>query len=207
MTPTMAPVAASAMPLDGFPSSPPRSAALARLEPVEIEVVRLCTWKRKACATCGRPKSNPVHRKPDKGGTCAFSRRLGCANCGKAMSHRDHFGQPPSMNIFGSGNPVVFQSTKKAWSEVLTELLLESGLPTGLGYISVEGEVTFPHRASANGPDQGNFRAPLEKILGDVLEDGSWIPNDNWECYEFGGLAYRYERGVSRTRLLLFPRA
>jgi hypothetical protein len=39
------------------------------------------------------------------------------------------------------------------------------------------------------------------------LEAGGWIPNDNWECYEFGGLAYRYERGVSRTRLMLLPRA
>lgn len=192
-------------PLDGFPVEP----VLARgheLAPVAIEVVRRCDWKRKPCGTCGLPKSNAAHRKPEKGGTCVFARKLGCANCGQAMTHRDHFGQPPSVNVFGSGNPIAFQSMKRAWSEVLTDLLNESGLPKGLAHVLVEGEVTFPQRASRNGPDQGNFRAPLEKILGDVLEEGGWLANDNWQCYEFGGLAYRYERGVSRTRLMIFPR-
>lgn len=198
--------AALILPLDGFPSSPPGSARPS-LEPVAIEIVRRCDWKRKPCGTCGRPKSNAVHRKPDKGGTCVFARKLGCANCGQAMTHRDHFGQPPSVNVFGSGNPIAFQSMKKAWSAVLTELVTESGLPKGLAHVLVEGEVTFPQRASVNGPDQGNFRAPLEKILGDVLEEGGWITSDDWTRYSFGDLAYRYERGVSRTRLMIFPRA
>lgn len=191
----------AATPLDGFAS------AAAGLEPVEIELVRVCDWKRKPCGRCGLPKTNAVHRKPEKGGTCVFARKVGCANCGQKKNHRDHFGQPPSLNVFGSGDPVAFQDVKKAWAEVLTELLDQSGLPRGLSHVLVEGEVTFPRRASANGPDQGNFRAPLEKILGDVLEEGGWLPNDNWERYEFGGLAYRYEAGVSRTRLMLFPRA
>lgn len=201
----MAAAATLVLPLDGFPTSEqPRASALA---PVEIELTRVCDWKQKPCGECGLPKSNAVHRKPDKGGSCVFRRRLNCENCGRAKMHRDHFGQPPSMNIFGSGDPKAFQGVKTAWAGVLKEALEASGLPKSLQHVLVEGEVTFPRRASANGPDQGNFRAPLEKILGDVLEEGGWLPNDNWERYEFGGLAYRYERGVSRTRLMLFPRA
>lgn len=196
-------LAAEVAPLEGFPVLSPGRA----LQPVEIVLTRACDWKQKPCGQCGKPKSNAVHRKPDKGGTCVFKRRLGCANCGLPKMHRDHFGQPPSMNIFGSGNPQAFQGIKAAWHDVLTDVLEASSLPKDLEHVVVEGEVTFPRRPNAMGPDQGNFRAPLEKILGDVLEAGGWLPNDNWERYEFGGLAYRYEAGVSRTRLLLFPRA
>lgn len=110
---------------------------------------------------------------------------------------------------------------RTTWFQPLTELLEETGLPrgswetvqgqtapiwSGINHILVEGEVTFPKPATPKGPDQGNFRGPLEKMLGDVLEEGGWLPNDNWQCYEFGGLAYRHEPGVSRTRLIIFPR-
>lgn len=175
--------AAVIAPLDGFPD------AARALEPVDVEIVRVCHFKKK-----------PPH--PDTG-----RKQLGCAHCGLAKLHADHLGQPPSVNIFGSGDPMAFQAVKRAWHALLTEKLEASGLAKGMSYMLVEGEVTFPRRASAKGPDQGNFRGPLEKILGDVLEAGGWLPNDNWQSYEFGGLAYRYERGVSRTRLMLFPRA
>ena len=193
---------AAAIQLDVFPAAP-RPEALA---PVEIEITRACDWKRKPCGSCGRPKSHAAHRAIEKGGSCVFARKLGCANCGLAKMHRDHFGQPPSLNIFGSGNPDAYQAVKVAWTTVLTELIEATGLPRGLDHVLIEGEVTFPRRASANGPDQGNFRAPLEKIAGDVLEAGGWIPDDSWPHYEFGGLAYRHEPGVSRTRLMIFPR-
>lgn len=155
--------------------------------PVEIEILRRCHFKAK-----------PKH--PDTG-----KKQLGCAACGLAKSHRDHLGQPPSLNVFGSGNAMAYQGMKRTWTTLLLALLNASTLPKGLARVVVEGEVTFPRRASSKGPDQGNYRAPLEKVLGDVLEAGGWLSNDNWESYEFGGLAYRYERGVSRTRLLLFP--
>lgn len=154
---------------------------------MEIEIVRVCHFKKKTVD-------------PETG-----KKRVGCERCGLAKAHPDHMGQPPSMNIFGSGNPRVYQSVKKAWSEHLTLLLEQTSLPKGLQRVVVEGEVTFPRRPSAKGPDQGNFRAPLEKILGDVLEAGGWLSNDNWASYEFGGLAHRYEAGVSATHLIIFP--
>jgi hypothetical protein len=51
----------------------------------------------------------------------------------------------------------------------------------------------------------GNYRVLLEKALGDALKVGGWLDDDDWSRYEFGGLAYAYERGVSRTRLIIFP--
>jgi hypothetical protein len=179
--------AVAVLPLDGFPS-PTVAVQRPALEPVELDVLRRCHFKRK-----------PTH--PRTG-----ARQLGCATCGLPKLHADHMGQPPSVNVFGSGDRMAFYTVKKAWQELLTGLLEASALPKGLSYVLVEGEVTFPRRASSRGPDQGNFRGPLEKILGDVLEAGGWLASDNWESYEFGGLAYRYERGVSRTRLLIFPR-
>jgi hypothetical protein len=35
--------------------------------------------------------------------------------------------------------------------------------------------------------------------------EGGWLADDDWARFEFGGLAASYEKGVSRTRLLLFP--
>lgn len=191
--------AAAVQPLEGFVTAPAP-------QPVQIELVRVCHFKRKTCGTCGKPKSNPVHRAADKGGTCVFARKLNCANCGLPKAHRDHLGQPPSWNELGSGSREAYQRMRATWFGPLTALLEESGLPKGLAYVLVEGEVTFPNPATSKGPDQGNFRGPLEKMLGDVLEEGGWIANDNWQSYEFGGLAYRYEKGVSRTRLVIFPR-
>lgn len=177
------------------------------MEPVCVELVRRCTWRQKPCGACGKPKSNAVHRKPDKGGTCEFKRKLNCAECGLPKAHIDHLGQPPSWNELGSGSREAYQRMRATWLGPLTDLLEASGLPRGLSFVLVEGEVTFPRPATPKGPDQGNFRGPLEKIFGDVLEDGGWIANDNWEHYSFGNLEYRHEPGVSRTRLILFPRA
>ena len=193
--------------LEQLPGFAPEPEPALSLQPVAIEITRVCDFKQKACGACGKPKSNPVHRKPDKGGTCVFQRRLRCANCELPKAHRDHLGQPPSWNELGSGNREAYQRMRATWFTPLTELLEESGLPKGLDYVLVEGEVTFPRPATPKGPDQGNFRGPLEKMLGDVLEEGGWLANDNWASYEFGNLAYRHEPGVSRTRLMIFPRA
>jgi hypothetical protein len=145
-------------------------------------------------------------------------RGRGCAVCNEAKTHPDHLGAPPSLQILGSGNEFVYQNHKKAWQQLLAERLEASGLSRGLAHVLVEGECTFPDRRKR---DQGNHRFMLEKALGDALVSGSpspgrdgrelgppvvggWLADDTWEQYEFGGLASRYEKGVSRTRLLVF---
>lgn len=185
------------------------------LQPVYLVIARACSFKQKPCGACGLPRSNKVHRKPDRGGTCEFKLKLRCASCGRPKAHRDHLGQPPSWNELGSGTREGYQRMRATWFGPLTEMIEESGLPRGevvdgrwegIRFILAEGDVTFPRPATSKGPDQGNFRGPLEKILGDVLEEGGWIQNDNWETYSFGNLGYLYEPGVSRTRLVLMPR-
>lgn len=183
--------AALIVPLDGFPGSDPGGLLAecsehsgAPLEPVELEIVRRCHFKKKA----------PVDGK----------KRLGCDRCGAAKHDPVHLGAPESFNVFASSGWSVYQAAKKRWAVVLLPLLEQSGLPKELAGVMVEGEATFPDRAAR---DQGNYRVILEKALGDVLQEGGWIEADDWTRYSFGDLAYRYERGVSRTRLMLFPRA
>lgn len=158
------------------------SLAPRHLEPVMIEHVRACHFKKR----------------PDEDGR----RKLGCARCGKAKSDRAHMGQPPSINPLGSGDPMTYQAQKQRWQALLSELLAATDLPKGLAHVLVEGEATFPTRQRR---DQGNHRFMLEKALGDALVDGGYLPDDAWEFFEFGGLSASYEKGVSATRLMIFP--
>jgi hypothetical protein len=127
--------------------------------------------------------------------------KRGCATCRQAKTHPDHLGAPPSLNVLGSGSQFGYINMKKAWQALLTEALERSGLPKGLQHVLVEGHCTFPDRHRR---DQGNHRFMLEKALGDALVAGGWLEDDDWTRYEFGGLAAAYEKGVSRTRLMVF---
>ncbi len=130
--------------------------------------------------------------------------RRGCAICGRARAAPQHLGAPPSLNIFGSGNQRIYQSWKTAWSDVLAEHLSGTRLAKPLTSVLVEGRVCFPTRVRR---DQGNYRFLLEKALGDTLTAGGWLIDDDWSQYEFGNLAYVYEKGRSWTELVLFPGA
>lgn len=148
------------------------------IEPVEIEVVR----------------HHPFAKRQTRG----------CATCGRAKTHPEHQGAPPSMNVLGSGNQFAYQALKSAWQEILIAKLEEADFPRPCGRVVVEGEVTFPDRRKR---DQGNHRFFLEKALGDALTAGGWLVDDDWGRYEFGGLSAVHEAHVSRTRLVLFPMA
>jgi len=183
-----------------------RLVSLPTPQPVLLEQVRGCHFKRKPCALCGLPKSNRAHT-PKKTAACPFKRQNGCADCGATMKDPVHFGAPDSFNVLasgaGSGNAMVYANLKANWQEIFTRLLDESGLPRGLKSVYVEGEITFPdHRDDR---DQGNFRVIVEKALGDALEKGGWLPRDSWDHYEFGQLTKRERAGESAIRLTLFP--
>lgn len=51
--------------------------------------------------------------------------------------------------------------------------------------------------------DEGNFRALIEKALGDALQNGGWIPDDTPELYRFGELKFDDKTGPPQTSLLL----
>jgi hypothetical protein len=134
----------------------------------------------------------------------AFEKRSqrGCGVCGKAKTNPEHHGWPPSLNALGDGNRFAYRSMKEAWEGLFVALLTEADLSSTFERVVVEGEITFPDRKRR---DQGNHRFLLEKALGDALVIGGWLADDDWAHYEFGGLSQVYEKGVYRTRLLLFP--
>jgi hypothetical protein len=151
------------------------------LDPVVVQHVRLCAFRKKP------------------GGA------RGCAECGAAKADMRHVGTPASLNVHGSGaNQYVYQAQKKAWAARLTELMEREGLPRPLVRVLAEGELIFPDRRKR---DQGNYRFMLEKALGDALQEGGWLEDDDWDHYEFGGLRYSHEPGESATVVILHPEA
>lgn len=172
-----------------FMGTPPGEAA-----PVELELVQHHAYRSKGKGT------------------------RGCAVCRQAKAHPDHLGAPPSLSVMDTNGHFVYSAYKAAWQQLLAEALERAGLPRGLQHVLAEGECTFPDQRRR---DQGNHRFMVEKALGDALVEGSpksvrekqpaaaiaggWLEDDAWRFYEFGGLAARYEKGVSKTRLILFP--
>lgn len=179
-------------------------------EIVQIEVVRDCHYKAKPCRACGRQPSAHQRGVGIPGVCDGLQRQMGCAHCGRAKGDRAHFGAPTSYNATGGGRgssaaAMVGANLKQSWQAIFKELLAETSLPKGLAYVFVEGEITFPdHREDR---DQGNFRVVIEKALGDALQEGGYIANDNWTRYEFGQLTMRIKPGESATRITIFPRA
>lgn len=137
-----------------------------------------------------------------------------CVECNKSHSNILHHGSPPSLNLAAAGgsNPWVFDGVKKVWQKRMAEMLEQSGLPRPLERVVAEGMICFPTR---HGRDQGNFRFLLEKALGDALQEGfagvstgGWLTDDEFYPevhYEFGGLSAIHIKGVSWTRLMIFP--
>lgn len=105
---------------------------------------------------------------------------------------------PPSLNALAK-SPWPYITAKRRWHALLTPKV--EGLGPWLS-VQVEGQITFPDRRKR---DQGNHRFMLEKALGDVLQVVGALRDDDWDSYRFGDLAYRYEKGVRLTRLLLMP--
>ena len=108
---------------------------------------------------------------------------------------------PPSLNdVAGQGTRYRWIAAKKLWYRDLAPALAAAGM-VRCDTVYVEGLITFPNRRKR---DQGNYRAPLEKFLGDALQRGGYLPDDDWAHYQFGDLQAGYEKGVSRTQLVLF---
>lgn len=124
----------------------------------------------------------------------------GCALCNAGKHRTVHHPHPPTLNDVGSGDRHFYQDMVKVWKDRWTELLEATVLPKPCGFIYVSGTICFPTRAKR---DQGNFRAFTEKTLGDALEDGGWLVNDDWSSYEFGQLGFLYQYGQAWIELEL----
>jgi hypothetical protein len=164
------------------------------------------TWAQARAAAEGSLPPMPVSLVHEQ--THSFAKKpdgkRGCAVCGLAMKDMSHHGYPASFNAGGSSkNPHTWQNEKKLWTAFFIAALEEAGLPKGLGRVIVKGRLTFPTKRMSRGPDQGNYRHPLEKHLGDALVEGGWLEDDNWLSYSFGDLGWAYEKDVRRLELTL----
>lgn len=98
-------------------------------------------------------------------------------------------------------NRFTYQKTNKSWRKRYLELLAPLDLPQPCSCIHVSGQISFP---DAHKRDEGNHRFLIEKFLGDALQDGGYLENDDWASYRFMDLDLApVVRGQQTTRLMI----
>ena len=183
--------------------------AAAREDRKRAELAAKARWldAHEAAIAAGLPDPEPVtivhqmdHEFEQKPGN-----KRGCARCGLYKKDMVHHAYPASFNAGGSSrDPRAWQTEKKLWMAFFRAELEKAGLPLGLSRVLVEGRLTFPTKRMNRGPDQGNYRHPIEKHLGDALQTGSWLEDDNWLAYNVGNLGWAYEKDVRKLELTFF---
>lgn len=114
---------------------------------------------------------------------------------------------PPSINQVAVGRAasrgagIASTRAKKRLQSDLESMLLVQRIPRPLEYVVVTACLRFARRNSRR--DEGNFRTPLEKALGDALVNGGWLADDTPDTFRFERLVFDPERGEPRTQLLL----
>ncbi len=106
---------------------------------------------------------------------------------------------PPSLNrVGGRSHWGQWRREKLKWQQIVEARLLEAQLPRELAYVQVSAVLRFPtlHRR-----DEGNYRTILEKVCGDSLVRGGWLPDDTPAWYRFGAVEFEPVRGANRTVL------
>lgn len=131
-----------------------------------------------------------------------------CKTCRYAKSNLIHHAFPASTRTWGSGgNRGAYQTENDAWQAIFLDLLEKSGLPTGLKRVSVEAEYTWPKKMRI---DKDNFRYPCSKFLGDALQAGGYIEDDNWDeenrvwRFSFDEIIPSFEKGIEQMVLTIF---
>lgn len=104
---------------------------------------------------------------------------------------------PPSLNqLRGEHWSRTARRRKDQKSDVRTLLLAEGFQPTA----AVRAEAVAMTRSSTR-KDEGNFRSELEKVVGDALVQGGWLPDDTPEHFRFGAVEFGVsERCVPGTK-------
>ncbi len=93
-------------------------------------------------------------------------------------------GVPPSLNQIGlHSHWAVGRKAKQDWQQWFSIALMEQGVPRGLASVTAQATIRFKQRRRR---DEGNFRALIEKSLGDALVQGGWLEDDTPDLYRFG---------------------
>lgn len=107
---------------------------------------------------------------------------------------------PPSFNAVGhTGNRWTWTREKKLWQGYIEMLLIKEQLPRETyTFIEASAILTFPTKRKR---DEGNYRTLLEKVTGDALVNGKWLPDDDPTHFKFNGV--EFEQGDPCTCLIL----
>ena len=108
---------------------------------------------------------------------------------------------PRSINALGTrGSWKARHYAKKGLESELQTHLMVAAVPRNIQRVVASAQLRFPTRRRR---DEGNFREPLEKALGDALVSGGWLPDDTPEHFRFERLEFVSEPGSAYTRISL----
>lgn len=107
---------------------------------------------------------------------------------------------PKSYNSTRYAPWYVSRAANEELKQTIGFALMEMGGERGRASVKASALLIFPTRRRR---DEGNFRTPLEKALGDALVEGRWIEDDTPDRYSFGAVAFSNERGAAQTVLTL----
>lgn len=106
---------------------------------------------------------------------------------------------PKSINAQSRGSHWPFTREKQKWQSMFFIALSAAKVPKGLAKVHATAVLRFPQKRRR---DEGNYRAMLEKALGDALQL-QWLPDDTPEHFTFGEVTFDDERGKLRTVVTL----
>ena len=108
---------------------------------------------------------------------------------------------PPSLNSYSHAHWRKYHSIKKSWQNRLGVELMEMRKRLApAAQVHATAQLRFPTRRRR---DEGNYRAALEKSLGDALVEGGYLVDDTPEQFTFGALTFDDTPGQPRTTLQL----
>lgn len=107
---------------------------------------------------------------------------------------------PPSLNRVGARSDWrTFRRHKKSWEQDVWILLrAERGFAPMKPPVFVTATLRFPTRRRR---DEDNYRSLLSKAVGDALQLGGYIPDDDPQNYRFIALDFEERPGPHRTVL------
>lgn len=109
---------------------------------------------------------------------------------------------PKSLNRVGQrGTWRATHFEKKRWQDIIEKYLMMARLPRPLPRrVRVRAVLQFP---TAHRRDEGNYRSPLEKAMGDALVNGGWITDDTPEWWTFDDVEFHGQRGPATTVIIM----
>lgn len=126
-----------------------------------------------------------------------------CDTCGANRLHPDHgcFSWQAQSRLID--NRHVRKSTNDLWQEMYVDRLGGLEIPRPCSFIEVAGRISFPSHAKGS-RDEINYMYPIAKFLGDALQRGGWLVDDDWASFRFRELDLAgVTPGVQRLELMI----